>query len=476
MSAFFRTPSSISPLSGLPSKSDHTSSPVAVRSGGVDLLADGSDIGAWEDPTGRNDDEPDIPPELLLDDEPNTTGGGQQSVLMDLWEGVEFGFKAPGWNLPPAPGPYSNPTEFPQSLTLYPVGSKPFFIRAPTWRSLLRLLATQSTLRIEPSVEALATSRTPTIDLRLVVQFARNPYTPRGTTRDVCLYMLLHTEMPAPTTRAGKALPYNDRTALGKWDTRCLPYGFVCAEGSLLARHGEQSIPNLHPNAQDLKGTPIVDQDPDGTDSMFITIPPPFIELPVKMSDIALYLHECLVLSRKSGKVDKSKSGRSDSDSLTSKDVAARLRKVQGSNVNLPSEISPAGGSNAAGSTQGEDTIANMFNQQSSLAAVPGIKRLAKAVKTFYPEEYAIGSSRANQAAEQAAVEEDRYGGKMQSVSNAKKGKSSSGKGGILSVFRSKSASAKNAATTVGGRSGLSGSGRDTNAERFELVTPWRAE
>jgi hypothetical protein len=153
----------------------------------------------------------------------------EQSVLMDLWEGIgesalfylflkqililisifsEFGFCAPGWNTPPAPGPYSNPTEWPDApLTLYPVGSKPFFVRAPTWRSLLHFLASQSTLRIEPSVEALATSRTPTIDLRLVVQFARTPYTPRGTTRDVCLYMMLHTTMPSTATRAGRALP-----------------------------------------------------------------------------------------------------------------------------------------------------------------------------------------------------------------------------------------------------------------------------
>jgi hypothetical protein len=110
--------------------------------------------------------------------------------------------------------------------------------------------------------------------------------------------------MPSTATRAGRALPAEDRAALENWDTRALPYGFVCAEGGLLARHGVTAArPNIAAGASELRGTPIADQDPDGGDSMFITIPPPFIELPVKMSDIAMYFHEYFVLSRKNGKV-----------------------------------------------------------------------------------------------------------------------------------------------------------------------------
>lgn len=319
-------------------------------------------------------------------------------------------------------------------------------------------------------------SRDPTMDLRLVVQFTRTPYTPRGTTRDVCLYMMLHTAMPSLNTRVGRAMPVDDRVALEKWDTRALPYGFMCAEGGLLARPGAPSKMNYASGASELKGTPIAGQDPDGEDSMFVTIPPPFIELPVKMSDIALYLHECLVVSRKNGKLERSK----PTGGLAPAKSSAKLRKGQGSSTNLPNEATTGEGTSAT-PAQDDDPIGNLFNQHTSLSTVPGIKRLAKAVKTFYPEEYAIGSSKANEAAEQAAVEDDRYGAKMLSVSNTGKGKSSSGKGGLLGAFqraRSKSSIAKQsvggltAAGTVRGGSG----GRDTNAERFELVTPWRGE
>ena len=292
--------------------------------------------------------------------------------------------------------------------------------------------------------------------------------------------------MPSLETRAGKALPPSDRVALGSWDTRALPYAFVCAEGGLLARHGAAAQVNYAPGASQLIGTPIADQDPDGADSMFITIPPPFIQLPVKMSDVALYLHECLVLSRKNGKLDRPKSARQETGGgLTPNTGHAKLRKGgHGSNVHLPVDGSPAdatsGPPTPSSSIQDNDPIGTLFDGQASLSGVPGIKRLAKAVKTFYPEEYAIGSSKANQAAEQAAVEEDRYRGGMLTVSSASKGKSTSGKGGLLGAFhrvRSKSSVAKSTVSGLGAAGGARGSfggGRDTNAERFELVTPWR--
>jgi hypothetical protein len=102
---------------------------------------------------------------------------------------------------------------------LYSVGTKPYFVGTPKWHSLLRFLASQSTLLIEPSAEALATTNNPTIKLRLVVQFARTHYTLCGTTCDVRLYMMIHTSMPLLSTHLGRVLLVEGRAALESWDT-----------------------------------------------------------------------------------------------------------------------------------------------------------------------------------------------------------------------------------------------------------------
>jgi len=201
-----------------------------------------------------------------------------------------------------------------------------------------------------------------------------------------------------------------------------------------------------------------------------------------------MYLHECLVLSRKNGKNGKTperpKSSRADANGGLAPNSPHKLRKGHGSNVHLPaSGVEPSAmnpsGVHVSPSTQ-LDADAPSPTQQASLSAVPGLKRLAKAVKTFYPEEYAIGSSKASQAAEQAAVENGHYKGRMTSVSRKGKG-ASSGKGGSLfSAFqrvRSKGSAARHTVTGLStGVAGVLGAGRDTNAERFELVTPWREE
>lgn len=378
---------------------------------------------------------------------------------------LEFGLRAPNWTTPPSPGPFSNPYEWRKDITLYPLGSDPFFIRAPTWRSLLRFLASQSTTRIEPSVEALATSRTPTIDLRLVVQFTRNPYTPRGTTRDICLYMSLHTEMPPSTSRAGLGIPFTDRQALTSWDTRVLPYGFICAEGGLLSKPNRRQASSSQGSHRgsgpplSYVGTPLSDQDPDGEDSMFVTLPPPFIELPVNLSDIALYLHESLVQSRKNRKVHHEGKGKEPSF------VPGRNQKPNASTPNLPNN-------RADGAPEINGTYVHPFDPK----RVPGMKRLSKAVKTFYPDEYAIGSTKANHVAAQAAVDDgDLLKGRAQNVANTNS-HGGLGKSSLLSAFqrvRSKSSAAKQAVSGLGVGSS-SGGGRDTNAERYELVTPWR--
>lgn len=78
VSMFFRSPSSASPINAFASGTDK-SSPVAVRSGGVDLLADGSGIGTWEQLPGQAG---------AGDDGGAQAENTEQSVLMDLWEGI----------------------------------------------------------------------------------------------------------------------------------------------------------------------------------------------------------------------------------------------------------------------------------------------------------------------------------------------------------------------------------------------------
>lgn len=118
--------------------------------------------------------------------------------------------------------------------------------------------------------------------------------------------MTLHTEMPSSASKQGRALRFVDRQLLESWDTHTLPYGFICADGSLLSRSQKQPASQyrhiLTPPDPQAAGTPVPEQEPDGDDSMFVTLPPPFIELPVKLSDVAMYLHECLVMSRKKWK------------------------------------------------------------------------------------------------------------------------------------------------------------------------------
>lgn len=87
MSMFFRSPSTISSGHGLQQGPDQASASRSVRNGGVDLLADGADIGTWEQmPDEAGGDV------LSPSDGRSPAEEEEQSVLMDLWEGIgEFG-------------------------------------------------------------------------------------------------------------------------------------------------------------------------------------------------------------------------------------------------------------------------------------------------------------------------------------------------------------------------------------------------
>jgi hypothetical protein len=240
-----------------------------------------------------------------------------------------------------------------------------------------------------------------------------------------------------------------------------------------------QGVETLYdPSTATVRGTPLREQDPDGENSMFVTLPPPFIRLPVTMSDIALYLHESLVQSRKNGKsTDWFSQNAQVHGEAQAASGPSKIRKPQ-NNSHPPA--GPVGSlglvvSTPRSTSMSMDAASNSTSHTDAQSShIPGMKRLAKAVKAFYPEEFAIGSSKSNRDAAHAAVEDPSQGrSKTISVSSL------SGKNSFLSAFqrvKSKGALAKNAMTGDGG--GFSGNPlgirRDTNAERYELVTPWR--
>ena len=472
-------------------------------------------------PDGKKKRHPPTPPiELeVLDENSITMGGGE---IIDLWYGVEFGYSSPSWDI--APSLLSNkcpPSSFPSHdnpLTLYPSPSTPFFIRAPSWRALLRLLATLNQTRIEPTPEVWADMKRGTADLRLVVQFIRTPFLPpmmsgkaKNEQREVVLYLCLHREVPSIRSRIGKSLSVGDRAKWSNWDTSVLPYGFKVATGSRLAKENKPSADawmHLSSNSVADAGTPVCEQNPDGDGSLFITLPPPFVELPATMSDLALYLQDSLVRSRRGSKhrAMTDPKGRSEdpgktrnvlekaNKSATNLAVIAPSRPLStcsATSTSRPStshsRIESATGTHLAvqrtpslevevergrGSVASEQRDAPISPQvitpqesstpspvtsnhspppqpQINPALIPGIKRLASAIKTFYPDEH-------TPVASQPPTEEGSGKPHQKSFLERMKNKTSHA-GGALKT------------SIVRGRA------RDSNMERFELVSPWRA-
>ncbi|KAF8165463.1 hypothetical protein B0H34DRAFT_240121 [Crassisporium funariophilum] len=91
-----------------------------------------------------------------------------QFVDRNLLLGVSIGFKSPAisMRLMPMPDPMPNIISLPYARC------PPLHIQAPDWRHLLRLMARLSGTRIEPTVEAMAVSKTD-LKLRTVVQFIK---------------------------------------------------------------------------------------------------------------------------------------------------------------------------------------------------------------------------------------------------------------------------------------------------------------
>ena len=519
-----RLSSLLNPMSSSSHSDRRPQSAIVGQSHNVDLLGSGGIIleHEWAEngglpysnaADGRKKRLPPTPPttELEIRDEISIAMGGGE--IIDLWHGVEFGYRSPSWD--DAPGLLRlkcPPSDFPSRdtpLILYPSPSIPFSIRAPSWRALLRLLATLNETRIEPAPEAWADMKRGTVDLRLVVQFIRTPSLPpvgpgktKNEGREVVLYLCLHREVPAIGSRTGKSLRAADRAKWSSWDTSTLPYGFTVAIGSRLAKEtkpSDDSWMHLSPKAVAEAGTPVSEQEPDGDGSMFVSLPPPLIELPATMSDLALYLQDSLVLSRRGTKhramtdpkghledpgktrnvLEKANKSATNlavpapSRPLSTQSVTShttshsrpdsaptsaqctptleigveRGRRSEQRDLPIPAqEVTPEGSSPPSPVTPNSSPSPPL---QINPALIPGIKRLATAIKTFYPGEYTPASS-------QPSTGEGNGKPHSKSLFEKVKSKTSHASGALkASISRDKK--------------------RDSNNERFDLVTPWRS-
>jgi hypothetical protein len=245
-------------------------------------------------------------------------------------------------------------------------------------------------------------------------------------------------------------------------------------------------------------GTPISEQEPDGDGSLFVTLTPPLIQLPATMSDLALYLQDSLVRSRRGSKnramtdpkghfddpgkarnvLEKANKSTSNltvpapsrplstySVTSTSRPSTSHSRRDSGSGTHLSAQSTPVLEIDAERNRWLEQpdppiAVQGITPQWPSPpspvtpnrppspplkinpALIPGIKRLAYAIKSFYPSEYAPGSS-------QPPTGEG------------------NGKPHSKSLFEKVKSRTSHAISR--------GRERDSNIERFELVTPWRS-
>ena len=464
-------------------------------------------------PDGKKRRHPPTPPEdLEVQDEVSIALGGGE--MLDLWHGVEFGYRSPSWDT--APGLLRMkcpPSDFPgrdTPLTLYPSPSIPFFIRAPNWRALLRLLANLNETRIEPTPEALAEIRRGVATLRLVVQFVRTPFLPpvgkaKVEHREVALYLCIHRGVPSIGNRIGKSLRADDRMKWSSWDTSVLPYGFKAAAGSRLAKDTTSGAWMSGPKSVAEAGTPVCEQDPNGDGSLFVTLPPPFIELPATLNELALYLQNSLVLSRRPGKRSRAMTDpkRQSEDSGRTRNVLekasksttnlavpppsrplsmysassasrpstshSRMDSPSGTHLSPMSELDVERGRGFIGHEQRDPSFSTqVFTPQVSSppspvtpnpppspppqikpSQIPGIKRLAYAIKSFYPDEDPLGSYHLSTGEGTSKPPKNFFFGRMKSKTSHTSGPSK---------------------PPIG-----RGRERDPNLDTFGLISPWRA-
>ncbi|KAJ7129507.1 hypothetical protein C8R44DRAFT_614608 [Mycena epipterygia] len=192
--------------------------------------------------------------------------GANQFIDADLLRGVSIGFTAP--SITPELVPLAG-GQLPNIISLPYGRCPPLHLQAPTWRHLLKLMARLSGTRIEPTVEALAVTRSSQMHLRTVVQFVR-PHHSSSDWRTLLWFTIDH---PVPTSMPG-ARKYTNG------DVDVLPWSYTLSSLPALLRDGSDTLL-----------------------SKCYTIPSsdsvPFPALPISFPNMAMYLQAALEESRK---------------------------------------------------------------------------------------------------------------------------------------------------------------------------------
>ncbi|OCB87862.1 hypothetical protein A7U60_g4996 [Sanghuangporus baumii] len=186
-------------------------------------------------------------------------------VEEELRLGVSFGFNAP--SIARGRDPMQGP--IPNIITL-PFGKcPPLHIQAPNWKHLLKLLTRLSDSRVEPTVEALASTKSE-LKLRTVIQFMKIHHS----SNDWRTIVYLTIDVPVPPSA-----PNMHKYTNG--DINTLPYSYTMSPLPALLRAGAG----------------------DSTLSKCFTVPAtantPYPTLPMTLPELALYLLAVLDESRR---------------------------------------------------------------------------------------------------------------------------------------------------------------------------------
>ncbi|KAI5123427.1 hypothetical protein M0805_006132 [Coniferiporia weirii] len=186
-------------------------------------------------------------------------------VEEELLVGISFGFNAPSLDI--AHRPMQGP--IPNIITL-PYGKcPPLHIQAPNWKQLLKLLTRLSESRIEPTVEALAGTKSE-LRLRTVLQFVKVHHS----SSDWRTIVYLSIDVPVPQQLAN-GFKYTNG------DVSIFPYSYISSPLPALLRAGAG------------------DSDLAKCFTVPATTNTPYPKLPLALPDYAMYLHSVLEDSRR---------------------------------------------------------------------------------------------------------------------------------------------------------------------------------
>ncbi|KAJ7781080.1 hypothetical protein B0H16DRAFT_1497015 [Mycena metata] len=217
-------------------------------------------------PSGRYS--PENPRSISLrseDGEGRPAPGPNQFLDNDILRGVSIGFVVPSITPELLPMQQTMP-----NIISLPYGRcPPLHLQAPSWRHLLKLMARLSGTRIEPTVEALAVTRSSQMNLRTVVQFVRM----HQSSSDWRALLWFTIDHPVPASLPG-ARKYTNS------DVDVLPWSYTLSSIPALLR---DSSDTLLSKCYTIPSTAAV----------------PFPALPITFPNMAMYLQAALEESRK---------------------------------------------------------------------------------------------------------------------------------------------------------------------------------